>query len=262
MFDKFIESGAEADQNSRRGYFLVSTIAIGILFVTGVIASIYAQDIALGTDEFELSSIIAPVPEVPEPPQPEHAQPQSQRTDRMTLPTRVMNIARVDEVQPIPDTPSVVPNTYLSRPPGDFVRDTIDRFGSGAPSTDRPVGSGHADSTGSKPIESTVVEPDRAPPPVIRPKAPVSKGVVNGLAIDLPKPLFTKMAQSVGAGGDVTVQVLIDERGNVVSAKALRGHPLLLQESERAAKRARFKPTLLSDVPVKVTGVITYRFSK
>jgi protein TonB len=56
--------------------------------------------------------------------------------------------------------------------------------------------------------------------------------------------------------------VLINEQGDVVSAKAVDGHLLFRQEAERAAKRAKFRPTLLSDEPVKVTGVIVYRFTK
>jgi protein TonB len=58
------------------------------------------------------------------------------------------------------------------------------------------------------------------------------------------------------------VQVLIDETGNVVSAKAIDGHVFFKSEAERAARRAKFKPTLLSNHPVKVTGVIVYRFTR
>jgi len=56
------------------------------------------------------------------------------------------------------------------------------------------------------------------------------------------------------------VQVTIDENGNVISASAVSGHPLLRQAAEQAARQAVFKPTLLSDQPVKVTGVIVYNF--
>lgn len=58
----------------------------------------------------------------------------------------------------------------------------------------------------------------------------------------------------------VTVQVLVDEGGNVVSARAVSGHPLLQQSAVSAARQAKFSPTMLSGQPVKVTGVITYNF--
>ena len=130
MFDKFIESGTEADQSSRRSYFLVSTIAVGILFVTGVIASIYAQDIALGTDEFDLTSITAPVPpdvREPEPPRPQNEQ-QEQETES-DLPTRQAAIDRVAESTKIPEITAVVPNTQKEMPYGRFKIDNYDSVG-------------------------------------------------------------------------------------------------------------------------------------
>ena len=68
------------------------------------------------------------------------------------------------------------------------------------------------------------------------------------------------MAVQIHLQGTVAVQVLIDETGKVVSAKALSGHPLLVPESVRAALQARFSPTLIGDTPVKISGVITYNF--
>jgi protein TonB len=84
--------------------------------------------------------------------------------------------------------------------------------------------------------------------------------VLNSKALDLPRPNYPPPAKLIRVQGTVTVQVLIDESGNVVSAKAVSGHPLLIAAAVDAAKRARFSPTLLSDQPVKVSGVITYNF--
>jgi protein TonB len=103
------------------------------------------------------------------------------------------------------------------------------------------------------------------PPPSIRPRAPEpprSLGVVNGKATHLPIPPYPAAAISLNIKGEVAVQVTIDEYGKVVSAKAVSGHPLLRRDSERAAMNARFSPTTLSKVPVKVTGVIVYNFKR
>lgn len=94
------------------------------------------------------------------------------------------------------------------------------------------------------------------PPP---PKT-ISGGVLNGKAISKPQPAYPAIAKAAKASGTVTVQVLIDERGNVVSASAVSGHPLLKPSAVSAARQAKFSPTLLSGQPVKVTGVITYNF--
>jgi TonB family protein len=60
--------------------------------------------------------------------------------------------------------------------------------------------------------------------------------------------------------GMVSVQVLIDETGKVVSAKAVSGNPVLMPAAQQAAYGARFSPTKLGDQAVKVSGVITYNF--
>jgi protein TonB len=84
--------------------------------------------------------------------------------------------------------------------------------------------------------------------------------VLNGKAISKPQPAYPAIARAARASGTVTVQVLVDERGNVVSASAVSGHPLLQQSAVAAARQAKFSPTLLSGQPVKVSGVITYNF--
>lgn len=95
---------------------------------------------------------------------------------------------------------------------------------------------------------------------VLRPRGPISGGVLNGRALSLPVPPYPLIARAANAGGTVVVQVLIDEYGNVVEAHAVSGHPLLQKAAEEAARNARFAPTRLSGQPVKVTGVITYNF--
>jgi protein TonB len=101
--------------------------------------------------------------------------------------------------------------------------------------------------------------PPAAPTPTPR-TAPISGGVLNGKAISLPKPQYPPIARAAHAAGTVVVQVLIDENGSVVSAKAVSGHPLLQAVAVAAARQARFSPTKLSGQPVKVTGVIQYNF--
>jgi TonB family protein len=88
----------------------------------------------------------------------------------------------------------------------------------------------------------------------------ISTGVVNGKALELPRPAYSAAARSVSASGAVVVQVLIDESGKVISANAVSGHPLLRAAAQKAASRARFTSTNLSGQPVKVTGVIVYNF--
>ena len=105
-----------------------------------------------------------------------------------------------------------------------------------------------------------------APPPPPMPTMPmkngvvVSQGVLNGKAISKPAPAYPPIAKAARASGTVTVQVIVNEKGDVISASAVSVHPLLQQASVAAARQARFSPTLLSGQPVKVSGIITYNF--
>jgi protein TonB len=262
MFDRLIESDT-TDFKPRRRYFIVSSLVVGALFVSAVIVSIYAADIGLGNDTFELSAVLAPVeppPEAPEPPQP-----QQQRTTNRTneAPTRVVKQLTIDVPPPEAPPVSVTPNKYLSLPPGPVQiaqQDTAGQYNGrsdASPGTEAPS---QNSSSNTEIVSSTTVDP---PPPVIsKPQPPKHLGIVNGMAVSLPKPGYPSPALAMGITGKVDVQITIDETGKVISAKAASGHPLLRNAAETAAWKAKFTPTLLSKVPVKVTGVIVYNFTR
>lgn len=95
---------------------------------------------------------------------------------------------------------------------------------------------------------------------IVAPGKTISGGVLNGKAISLPQPEYPPTAKRVNASGSVNVQVVVDEKGDVISARAISGHPLLRAASESAARKAKFSPTKLNGKPVKVTGIVTYKF--
>lgn len=103
-------------------------------------------------------------------------------------------------------------------------------------------------------------EMEFVPPVTGKPKAPINGGILNGRAISLPKPTNPPIANAARATGTVAVQVVIDERGCVQTARAISGHPLLRSAAVHAARQACFAPTRLSGQPVKVKGVIRYKF--
>jgi protein TonB len=103
---------------------------------------------------------------------------------------------------------------------------------------------------------------DEPPPsPAPKPTKPVSGGVLNGTAISLPPPNYPESAKRMKTEGIVSVEVILDETGKVISATATSGPPMLRDAAVQAAKRARFSPTKLSGTPVKVSGTINYKFA-
>ena len=269
MFDKLVVSEPEgADFKSRRRYFVTSSLVVGVLFLAAVVASIFAADFSLGSGSFELVQMLSPVDmAVVEPERPEPQQPRTQTQTQSQLPTRQSIMSRVDEPSVVPPTISTTQNTQLSRPIGDYRVAPFDSNPVGGTSSGRepsqdggPSGQGGlAQSTPTNKTEETQLPPRGTNKPIV-PRAPVSKGVLNGIAKSLPKPAYSAAARAVRAQGKVTVQVTIDERGSVVSANAVDGHHMLRADAERAARSAKFSPTYLSEMPVKVTGVITYNF--
>ncbi len=89
---------------------------------------------------------------------------------------------------------------------------------------------------------------------------PITGGMLNGKAISLPLPPYPPIAKAANASGSVTVQITIDEEGNVISASAASGHPLLRAAAVTAAREAKFSPTKLNGQAVKVVGVLLYNF--
>ena len=83
----------------------------------------------------------------------------------------------------------------------------------------------------------------------------VKVGVVR-----LVQPKYPPIAAAAHAEGTVAVKVVIDIDGKVIGASIGSGHPLLQSASVEAARRSLFEPTLLEGKPVKVVGVIRYKF--
>jgi TonB family protein len=88
----------------------------------------------------------------------------------------------------------------------------------------------------------------------------INGGVLNGSATILPQPVYPVIARQARASGAVNVEIMIDEGGNVITAHAVSGHPLLQVAAVNAARQATFKPTRLNGEPVRVTGLLVYNF--
>ena len=279
MLDQLVESKNNTSENKSRGGILLTTsvLVVGLCF-SAVVWSLFAKDLKMGSETFELSNLVAPIP-IPEKAPPaqieKQAKPEQSQKMKSSEITRQTNMASIDELQSAPDKISVIPNTQKSRPQGFF------KLSSG-PETDGQVSNSNSENgragkeTGvglsDQPSQVENTEKAKLPPPpeIKKPSAEpaaktktivVSRGVINGKATYLPKPVYSAAARAVKAGGEVNVQVVIDETGNVISAKAVSGHPLLKTEAEKAARNAKFSPTFLSEQAVKVSGIIIYKFS-
>ena len=103
------------------------------------------------------------------------------------------------------------------------------------------------------------VEPPKTPEIPAVPKT-VELGQLNNLAVKLGTPVYPPAAQQMKIQGKVTVQIALDEKGEVVSVKAVSGHQFLRAAAEDAARRSIFKPALVGNQAIKSTGFIVFNF--
>ncbi len=89
--------------------------------------------------------------------------------------------------------------------------------------------------------------------------ASVNKSL-NSQEIIKPEPIYPLNAKSSRVTGTVIVQITVDEKGNVTSARAVSGHPLLQQAAVDAAYKAKLKTTVINSKTQQTTGVLTYTF--
>lgn len=255
MFDNLVESGAHTADTKRRGSFILVTLGVyGVLIVAGAIAGILMAPAYIDMQNLELTALIAPVP-VPAAAKTEAAKPEKVIVDK-NVDVRKELIANVDR-------PDLVPKTVSAKasdvPP--VRNNVVTMVGTSNSNAVAPMAPGNG--TGSiisAPAKVEIKDEPPPPPPKPTPHAPISGGVLNGKAVHLVIPPYPAIARSAHASGAVQVQVLIDENGNVISARAMSGHPLLQAAAVAAARSSRFTPTKLSGQPVKVNGVIIYNF--
>jgi len=258
MFDNLVESNSHKDDISRKGSFIIVTALIyGVLIGTFAVVGILLYDAHLSEQELELTTLVAPVPVPQQQKEPEQKQEAKPQKVEQNVDIRKELVAAVDESR-LP--PKEISAKASDVPPVRRGVTTVIGSSDSNAAAPMPAGPG-AGAVVTSPAKVNIA--DEPPPPAAAPtppRAPISGGVLNGKAINLPKPQYPPIARAAHAAGTVVVQVLIDENGNVVSAKAVSGHPLLQAVAVAAARQARFSPTKLSGQPVKVTGVIQYNF--
>jgi len=260
MFTNLIESSSHRKEFKRRGSFVLFTTAtyVLLLVIAGVV-SIFAYDARLGDQTFEVITMLPPVDLTPTAPATSsHTEPpRSSDRNRSTVPERQVAMLSVNHPEVVPESVSAMASRNQPLPAGP-VRITGRDWNPPMPGGSEPGNGGRR--TAVQPSQ-VVVDVDPPPPTEVkRPLPVISRGVITSQAIFLPKPTYSQIAKQLRIQGTVSVQVLIDETGKVISAKAVSGHPFLTVEAQKAALQARFSPTFLGDQPVKVSGVITYNF--
>ena len=136
-----------------------------------------------------------------------------------------------------------------------------------------PPSPNHSTSTNTK--KSTPIAKNRTAPPVKQDNAtnevaktsaakdgkPLDIGSLVQMATQKVNPSYPQTAKFARISGLVTVYVEVDENGVVKSVHSTNGPQLLRQAAEDAARRWKFKPTVIEGQPVRVQGYINFNFT-
>ena len=99
-------------------------------------------------------------------------------------------------------------------------------------------------------------------PSIGKASAPVRVGgrVRPPKAIAQVRPDYPPLARQARIQGQVQIDAILDEQGNVIDMKVVSGPPLLYQAALDALKKWKYEPTYLNDQPIAVEMIVTITF--
>jgi len=90
---------------------------------------------------------------------------------------------------------------------------------------------------------------------------PVEVGSLLTKAAQTTAPTYPATARSARIGGKVTVFLMVNEKGTVEAVQRTDGPEMLRRAAEDAARRWKFRPTIINGQPVRVSGFINFNFA-
>jgi TonB family protein len=112
-------------------------------------------------------------------------------------------------------------------------------------------------------ISSQSQQEDKPPTPPVTLSShsgTIRRGVCRREAIKRVQPPYPTEAEKQNIKGIVTVEVVINEKGHVESARSLSGPDALKEAAQEAAKRWRFRVARIGGRPVKTTCALSFQF--
>ena len=258
MFDQLVVSSVEKRRKTRLRYFSVTAAVWIAVLALVVVGGVWSYDARLSdtTKAISLAPQLPPSRGASQPPQKPPPNQQASRPSEM--------VAQAKAPDRVTDTPRTAapPIVNFVSDPGATVPGGPGIGGPGG--SERGVEGGLEIPDRGKHIEPP--EPERwepPPQPQTQPAIQVvrSGGVIQGTAVRRANPVYPPLARAARVSGAVVVEVVVDQAGNVTSARVLSGHALLRDAAAAAARQWKWNPTYLTGVPVQVVGTITFNFT-
>jgi protein TonB len=217
-------------------------IVIGIPILAGLMFTS-----TLNPKEFATMLLVAPPPPPPPPPPAAAAIVRTQAPKRVFMsegkllaPTVVpKDIAMIKEAPLEPDALAGVAGGVPGGVPGGQMGGVIGGVLGGIPGTVKPLVA-----------------------PAAHSKAPVRVGgrVRRPQVIRQVTPRYPALARDAHISGEVVIDAVLDEHGNVTEMKVLSGPPLFYSAALEALREWKYEPTYLNDEPISVQLLVTITF--
>ncbi len=263
MFNSLVECAKTKKDNKRWAYFAVTCAIWTLALVGSIVGGIFLYDAKLDEQLSVLAMLVNPLPPPPPPPAGAVSKPQAiSQSVTSSVPTQLKleNIEAAADIKTHPAATNLVNVSTSGLVGAEGGAEGGTEGGQIGGALGGVLGAaGNAEAPPPPKPDPIVAEPE-----VEKPKPSLvrrSEGVLKGNSITQIKPDYPPLARNNGIVGEVQVDILIGEDGNVISAKVISGHALLQQAALKAAKQWKFNATLLNGLPVKVQGVLTFRFT-
>jgi protein TonB len=193
----------------------------------------------------------APPPPAPAAPAPTHRAVYTKRKSffvqgKLTAPTSVPKVANAKPPADDLSAPDVSPGGVPGGTPGGVLGGVLGGSPGGIPGG-IPGGTGVAPA----PPGSATTKPG-----IVR----VGGDVKQPKAIYQPPPVYPALAERGGVTGVVVLDATIDEHGNVVNLRVVKGNGLLIGAALKAVKQWKFEPSYLNGIPVSVQMEVEVSF--
>jgi protein TonB len=172
--------------------------------------------------------------------------------------TRIASISEIPAARPTP--PPTVPASKTAAP--------ATSPNSNSKKTSQPAGEQRTNAApaNAKAVSAQPPAPQQPPGAAAAPNgraenSPVAVGSLVGKAKSRVPPSYPTLARTARVTGNVTVFIVVSEKGEVESVMRAEGPQQLQQAAIEAARRWKFNPTVIDGQPVRVTGYLSFNFT-
>jgi protein TonB len=235
-----MESGGQLKTKTGRWMILTCTINLSILAILILIPLLYPEALP----RTALTALLtAPPPPPPPPPPPAPQQ-------------KVAAVKIVSEIDSGLHAPAKIPHDIQK-----IVQEAAPSSGTGVQGM-QGMGNGTGGVAGSL-FASLNNSAPIVPRVVVKPTGPVhlSSGVVAGMIISKPEPVYPAIAKAAHVQGAVILHAIISKQGTIEQLSIVSGNGMLVNAARDAVSRWRYRPYLLNGEPTEVETSITVNFT-